>query len=456
MRPPASAKRVREKLQRYPVVVLTGARGTGKHAVCDAVVSHQSAEHACVRLDVSHVRSLGELNQWLCSPLGVTSGEIPRPADFVDLRRPVLFVLERLDRLNGQPWLDAWQDTWRSLFSSPEIKGSIALLLSGRPLVRSALGGRGSPLLNIAADCRVAPLALGDVEHDGETTDAVVRAVFRKTGGHPQSTMELLDLLDGELSRLGTITEDYVHDRHRFLLGLVDDHGELGRQILGELLHVRNGKAAEIVLHRRRLSDGNGRSIEPMEDLISSGLIGRDEAGAASVSAAMLKVRSLMQYLTSNSTAHQPIPRQPDDHATASRLIYEFENLLRTKVQTLLSSADPSWWTSRVNDKKAVAEAELRRADERDSVVAPDEELGLLSYLDLRHVAAIVQQRDNWHEFFALGLHLRGEPMAERDFADAIDDIALVRNKVAHSRPVSGRDIDRLRRAGRVLGFPMN
>jgi hypothetical protein len=456
VRPSDSAEVVSGKLQRYSVVVLTGARGTAKHAVCDAVVSSRSPEYACSRIDVSQVRSLGELNQWLCCSLGLSSGDMPRPADLHDLTTPILFVLERLDRLHGQPWLDAWQDTWRALFSSPEVKGSIALLLSGRPLIRSALGGRGSPLLNIAADCRVAPLAAADVEQNGKTTEAVVRVVCRKTGGHPQSTMEILDLLDGELTRLGRITAEYVHDRHRFLMGLVDDHGELGRQILGELMHVRGGRAAEVVLRRRRLTDGNSRPIEPLEDLISSGLIGRDEAGAAYVSAAMLKVPSLMQYLTADSAAHQPMPRQPDDHATASRLIYEFENILRAKVQALLSSTDASWWTSRVQDKKAVAEAELRRADERDSVVAPDEELGLLSYLDLRQVAAIVQQKDNWHEFFALGLHLKGEPMAERDFADAIEDIALVRNKVAHSRPVSGRDVDRLRRAGRVLGFPMS
>jgi hypothetical protein len=94
--------------------------------------------------------------------------------------------------------------------------------------------------------------------------------------------------------------------------------------------------------------------------------------------------------------------------------------------------------------------------DAKSASFAHEEELGILSYLDLRQLTGIIEQKENWSEFFSLGLHLKGDALSGSDFTDAIEDIALVRNKVAHSRPVSARDVERLRRAGRVLGFPMN
>jgi Swt1-like HEPN len=454
--PPVSADEVIGKLRRNQVVILTGVRGTAKHAICEEVVRRHTPDYACHQLDASSVRSLAEMNAWLCAALGLPSNEMPSPTDLPELDRPALFVIRRLDRLHAQPWLDAWQDTWRALFGATETRGTLTLLLMGRPLLRAALGGRGSPLLNVSASSRVAPLEPEQLEESGYASGVVARAVCRRTGGHPQATLELIDRVGDDVGRVGETISDYIRDRYRFLCGLIDDHGEAGRQTLADLARVGGEKAAEVVLQRRRASDGGLRGTESLDDLVSSGLLARDHSGCAYIRATMLDAPSVKEYLTSNLSARTPALRQPDDHALAARLIYEFENVLRGRVDELMSTVGDTWWTSRIQDQQAVADAELRRNAERDSVVAPEQELGLLAYLDFRQLAGIIQQKENWNEFFALGLHLKRDSLSAADFTAAIDDIALVRNKVAHSRPVTTRDVERLRRAGRVLGFPMN
>jgi hypothetical protein len=459
---PVVADDVVGRLRRNQVVILTGARGTAKKAVCDAVIRSHESECNCHQIDAGTVSSLRDLNGWLCSALGVAGPDLPGVSDLPEFDRPSLFVVRRLDRLASEPWLDAWQDTWRALFGAPEAGGMLTLLLTGRPRVQSALGGRGSPLLNIAAHCRVEPLNATALAESGAVDPAVARAVCRKTGGHPQMTLELIDRLGVDVKTLGAVTSDYIQDRFAFLCGLIDDHGEIAKRALADLSKVSGGRAAETVLQARLASVGDPARSGSFEDLVASGLLCRDDDGSAFLGAEILSAPSVKDYLLKSLAAITPPIRQPQDHAVAARLIYEFENVLRERVHELMlrtdkdTHDDKQWWTRRIQDQQAVAQAEIRKAAEHEAGVAPEPPLNVLCYMDLREVAAVVQQKDNWNHVFALGLHLDGAALSAGDFGGAIDDIALVRNKVAHNRPVEARDIERLRRAGRVLGFPMN
>jgi hypothetical protein len=114
--------------------------------------------------------------------------------------------------------------------------------------------------------------------------------------------------------------------------------------------------------------------------------------------------------------------------------VYLIENGLRRAIVELLSGGDDAWWPGAIPDSIS-AQAQLLQQAERASRASPRTELHPIMYVELGELRDILVMQTVWDKArIRFGL--------ERDaFEELWDDLKLVRNKVAHNRPLEDSDV---------------
>jgi hypothetical protein len=436
---------IREAVARNQVVLFIGARGTGKTLLADLLVDvWRAADLAVVRLDAASAASMdGLLAPVVRAFGGDANGELD-VALAEDAERPVRVIIDNLDQLADAEWLPAFQAIWRAFFTSPLVYGKANSLLLGRPRLRQLLGGRGSPLANAAAVHVAKPLVSEQLEADLCAAAPLARAVWSKTGGHPQLAMDLGRALGGRVGEMGGSYPRFRDERARYIHRLIDDHGLQARRLLARL---RDGPVARTVLLEHCFGEGIVAGHDCLTDLAASGLV--VEQGNCVRVDGELVASFLGQLALPAVSVPETYSRQQAD---AAALLFVFENSLRARVSRLLSTIDADWWPTRIPSPEIVGHAEARQEREMASRLPPATELHPLLYTNVGELFDIVGSEPNWGEIFALGLAPRGRKLERGTYEDFKSDVLLVRNKVAHHRPISDVDIRLLRSASAGLG----
>ena len=389
------------------------------------------------------------MNELLASVIG-SEYEMPLASE-LHRETCIRVVVDNCESLHDAPWVDRWQDAWRALFSDPQAKGRLGLLLLGRPNVRRVLGGRGSALLNIAVEVRARPLTEADVMSTWSVERPIARASIRKTGGHPQLTAELIQQTNGDASNLSHAFPDFSKGRTAFLRRLVDDHGHAAKGILADLDRAGGSTSEPIVLRKWFATDLSAGS-ECLDDLCGSGLLTRAAGEQVALKAELLIENSAVRTFLKGGESPPEI-QQPAAHARSAQLLYQVENSLRERIIGLLGDVDAGWWPGRIADEKLVGDAEARRAEEQESASDAVPNLHPLYYTDLGNLRDIMLQTGNWKEAFAVGLHFGRRALEKEDLFQLMEDLLWIRRKVAHNRPVNEKDVQRLSKAVRLLGL---
>jgi hypothetical protein len=436
-------REVQELLARYQVVFFVGARGTGKTYLADALErSYSLTGVETIRLDGADALTPADLNAPVAVALGCDDETLT--ADHLGSDRTIKIIVDAADQLHDRPWLPLIQEQWRALLSEKRAKGRLGLILLGRPLFRSLATGHGSPLAGLGMVKVARPLDVATCVATFDADEGVARGVLRKTGGHPYLTEKLLAALqqtDGDFSR---VLPGFLEEARRYVLRLIEDHGVVAREVLGDLLQSSNGVSEEALVDSHF-----GAAVvlgeDCLDDLEGSGLLVRE--GQLCLLKAEL-VRAMHEVRHFIGAHHFDVPvNQPLAHANAAKILYAAENELRKKVGDWLSAVDQAWWPSRVSEA-VVAEAELRRRSELESSVAPDREPHPVLYLTLGELFDIISSNTNWQQVFRVRFGL-----SRARFLDAASCITGVRNKVAHNRAVTTADLGMLNAALVKLGL---
>lgn len=439
----ALAAELRRCLSLHQVVTVVGGRGTGKSLALERLATALEASGVTVvKLDAGSAEDQSDLDapvaEALNSPISrLTAQRLPPDTT-------VRVLVDACEQLHGKSWLPFWQESWRACLSEAEARGRVAVALAGRPLFRQSFGGRGSPLINLGPTLAPRPLTEEDACRELGVAASVAAAVVRKTGGHPQMTERLALRLGNDLSRMGEVFTSFLADESRYLMRLLQDHAVGGMAVVGVLLDA-GGAVDEAALIGDVFGTSRVDAEECLADLAASGLIDRD-AGRCWIAAEMI-----VQSAAARQVARVPSAFSADalsaHFATAAEMIYQLENALRQLIAEALGEVTAAWWQTRVLDH-LVGQAESRRRAELDSAVDTDRNWHPIMYLSIGELFEIIQSQPNFDEVFRLRLR-RGLPVV----ANAAADIRAVRNKVAHSRAVSSRDVEILIESATRLGF---
>jgi hypothetical protein len=442
----SQAAALRAALRLHPVVVLLGARGTGKTLIADAVVAQlESSGVQVVRLDAGLAENSLALNQPLAAMLKCSPTDLS--VDAMGADDVVRVVIDNCHEFHTRAWWPYLQEQWRALLSASASRGKVGLLLIGRPLFRHVAGGSGSPLLNIGTTVLVRPLNEEEVVEAAGVEAQVAKAVLRKTGGHPRLTVMLAETIEGDLRRIGAAIADFTEQNQRYLTRLAEDHTLGGMAMLADLLAAEQ-PVAEAALTDAHFGSAYADAQETLADLAASGMIVR-ENGSCAIAAQLLKqTPAVRDYLRA------PSPRvptnAPDCHAVSAAFFYTIENRLREIIVEALGAVDRTWWQTRV-PSTYIGEAESRRTAELKSATTPTRGAHPIMFLSLGELFEIVLTRENWDQVFAV--RVRRTPDVVRT---ASRDLLAVRNKIAHDRPVSEDDVELARNAAQRLGLEPN
>jgi len=116
--------------------------------------------------------------------------------------------------------------------------------------------------------------------------------------------------------------------------------------------------------------------------------------------------------------------------------LYYLEKTLRRIVVEQLSKIDEKWWLRRVPEEIRQY-AERRKREEMEKLVRT-QDFHPIWYVDFTDYVAIITRRDNWNEVF------KSIFRNKEHFKAAIEMLSPIRNKIAHMRPLSEREITNL------------
>jgi len=116
--------------------------------------------------------------------------------------------------------------------------------------------------------------------------------------------------------------------------------------------------------------------------------------------------------------------------------LYYLEKTLRHTVVERLSNIDEKWWLRRVPEDIR-RRAEQRKREEMEKLVHT-QDFHPIWYVDVTDYAAIIARKDNWNEVF------KSIFRNKEHFKAAIEVLSPIRNKIAHMRPLSEREITNL------------
>ena len=391
-----------------------------------------------LQLDAERAQSPGDLTLPISEALGCGDDRLTATSLAEGVRLRVL--IDNCDVLHDKGWFLSVQDEWRGLLGEQAARGRVAFLLCGRPLFRRVAEGRGSPLLGIGQFVPSRPLSVGDAQEGLDVDAALADIVLRKTGGHPRLTGRLVAAIEGDLARLEARYVEFTCSERRYMISLVDDHGDEARAVLVDLLEASRGTVvARSAIMARRFGGATLVGQDTLDDLAASGLI-KEIDGGYSLGAEMLRTdRDLWPFLAAPEfhVTKEPSP----ELSLAAADVFRAENELRELVGEALRQADETWWPSRF-PAAVVREVETRRRSEAESPAPMDEATHPISYLTLGELVDAVLEDANWEQVFRVRLGTTRD-----EFAQTTAMLGAVRNKVAHNREVTQRDLDVLRMA---------
>jgi hypothetical protein len=420
-----------DALGRHQVVCYIGARGTGKSLLTESLEAQLTASGVTVvRMNARDVAAPNDLLDPLAAAAGVDREELATAEFGSEMRVRVL--IDDAHEFHRHSWFQHEQEEWRSLLSRPEARGRIALFLAGRPLFRTLVGGNGSPLLNLGVTVVSRPVAHDDPGF--ASVDAkVLEAHTRKTGGHPQLTLDLLQMSGCSSELLASATARLASERRRYILRLVEDHALAARGVLADVIEAGGTPVSTATLIARHFGSSISFAHDCFADLAGTGLLRlRDEqlTSAAALLNGMGEVRSFLRAPAADFPSEAT-----GDQAAAAAELFSLENKLRSVVAIELGAVDSAWWPSRVPDT-LVAEAELRRKAEAESLAESHPDAHPLLFLTTGELFDLILTRANWGGVFQPALGITKHALVR-----AMEDILAVRNKVAHNRPVAPSDL---------------
>ena len=437
------ADQVRAALAANQLAVIIGARGTGKSRCAEELSAAWSeAGVGLVRVDASDARHPEDLNDPLAEVLRCHPSRLG--VDALGENDVVRVIVDNCDRLFDRPWVAEWQEQWRAVLSSPRGHGKLAAVLFGRPLFRQIAGGDASPLLNAGRVIAVSPLSPGDIQQQFDLDSSLAEAIRKKTGGHPKLTAALARVINGNGRSIRRAVKKFVAEERSYLVRLAQDHSLGGQAILGELLRGRSA-VHESALIRRHFDTAHADGREAVDDLCGCGLIKRTESGDCSISADLLRnVDGLQEAISA------PVMTRPSYNASVMdacwRCLFLSENRLREIVAESLAAADSAWWILHVPAEVRAA-AEGRKKKEAVIAAADDDQSHPLMYLTVGELFELIFA--NWKRIFGAVF----SPVSQSAVEGAAQRFEAIRNRLAHSRPVTENQLRELEMLARRLGL---
>jgi hypothetical protein len=419
---------VRDALARTQVVVFIGARGTGKTQLAGELQGKYGGSGVeCVLVDAKKASTLVEFNRDVaraleCDPLDL---KLPRNPN-----RRFRVIVDNCQEIYDAPWRDSFQDQWRAFLTHPDSAGRVSALFLGRPAFRDILGGPGSQLLAVA-DVRVArPFVMQELANAAAIEEVIAARVIRKTGGHPSLSFDFVRYLLDFPDDVAVAWRAFSEESNNLIAELVEDHGIGGRGVVLDLCRART-LIGETELVNRHFAGKLANGIQCIRDLVGCGIIARSDSGYV-LAATMVMARAVQERI---ALPRPSIPvDEPGRHEHGAQRVYLIENGLRRAIVELLSGGDDAWWPGAIPDSIS-AQAQLLQQAERASRASPRTELHPIMYVELGELRDILVMQTVWDKArIRFGL--------ERDaFEELWDDLKLVRNKVAHNRPLEDSDV---------------
>jgi hypothetical protein len=417
---------VKTALSSNQIAVVIGARGTGKSPCSEELEREwRNLGIRSLRLDASNARYPEDLNGPLANVLKCEPNNLT--AERLDENEIIRVLVDRCDSLFDQSWVVEWQEQWRALFTSQAAQGRLAAVLFGRPLFRQIAGGDASPLLNAGRVLTVVPLQQAELEAIYGFDSQMAAAVRKKTGGHPALTAKLAKSLD-EAKDFKRGVRGFLKTERSYVVRLVQDHSVAGQALLGELLQSR-GSVHESALIKRHFEGAYADGVEALEDLRACGLVKRSGTGDYTVGADLLRnVDGLQEIAVSPSMSLPSYDAAIMD--ACWRCLFFSENQLRQLVAERLRAVDEAWWILHVPPEVRGA-AEGRKKGE--SIIAASEEgqSHPLMYLTLNELFELIFA--HWDRVFATAF----SPLSQGAVREMASKVEAIRNRLAHSRPVS-------------------
>ncbi len=438
------SERVRDLLRTNRLVVAIGARGTGKsHCAARLTEIWHSLDVQVLNIDAATAEKPQDLDLRLTAALGCDGNELT--ARYMPENRVLRVIVDRAEHLYDHPWLGDLQERWRALLADEESRGRLAMVFFGRPAFRQIAGGDSSPLLNAGPVITPEPLSAAAIARRHGVDEPCARAVFRKTGGHPRLTEALVEAIDGDAANLGDAIDGFVADNRRYVASLLQDHPLPARTALSALLEQR-APMSQGALIRQHFGAAHADGVEAIDDLVASGLVVRGEDGDCQVGAGLLRSVDGMRGLLGPSTLTSP-DYDRELMGEAGRLLFVAENALRKLVAEGLAETGDAWWIDKVPPELRGA-AEGRRDGEGEVLSVEDMQLHPVMYLSLGELIELIRARENWDSVFRAAF-----PVRRASFEESARRLAALRNRVAHSRPLSAEALKDLEDAIRRLGL---
>jgi len=251
--------------------------------------------------------------------------------------------------------------------------------------------------------------------------------VRRKTGGHPTLTAKLAIALrdKGDFKKA---VKSLLKIERSYVVRLVQDHSVAAQALLGELLKAR-GSIHESALIKRHFEGAYTEGVEALEDLCACGLLKKNAAGDYGVGADLLRnVEGLPEI------AAAPLMAIPSYDAAVMdacwRCLFFSENQLRQLVAERLGAVDDAWWILHVPPPVRGA-AEGRRKGEVIIAASEEDQSHPLMYLTLSELFELIFA--NWDRVFGAAF----SPLTIDAVQEMAQKVEKIRNRLAHSRPVS-------------------
>jgi hypothetical protein len=273
--------------------------------------------------------------------------------------------------------------------------------------------------------------------------------VLRKTGGHPKLAEALVEAIDGDSGNVGKAIGGFIEANRSYLVSLIQDHPLPARAALSELLEKRS-PLQQGALIRRHFGAAHADGVEAIDDLTASGLLVRDGDRGCAVGADLLRSVDGLRGLLGPVSLTVP-DYDAELMGEAARLLFEAENRLRKLVAESLADAEPggddAWWVSRVPPELR-GDAEARRDAEGEVLAVEDTRLHPVMYLSLGELLELIRVSENWDRIFRAVL-----PIGRSGFEESARRLTALRNRVAHSRPLSVDAARELEDVTRRLGL---
>jgi hypothetical protein len=433
---------VKTALSSNQIAVVIGARGTGKSPCSDELCAEwKRLGIRVLRLDASTARYPEDLNAPLANALRCDPNSLT--AEYIDENEVIRVLVDRCDCLFDQPWVIEWQEQWRALFTSQAAGGKLAAVLFARPMFRQIAGGDASPLLNAGRVLTVTPLQQTELEATYELDSRLAAAIRKKTGGHPALTEKLAESLK-QAKDFKRGLQRVLKAERGYVVRLVQDHSVEGQALLGELLRTR-GPVHGSALIQRHFEGAHAEGVEALEDLCACGLVSRSSSGDYAVGADILRNVDGLQEI-----AAAPLMFMPSYDAEVMdacwRCLFFSENQLRQLVAERLRAVDDAWWILHVPPEMRAA-AEGRKKREVTIAASEEDQSHPLMYLTISELFELIFA--NWNRVLGAAF----APLSRGAVEETAVKVEAIRNRLAHSRPVSENQLRELETLVSRLGL---